>query len=98
MYFIVPFLFLCILVWVALLLIAGGTLTLSGDKPIPAENKKPTVKPEAKKPYVIGGWMTSQVTNKKSTKPYLEIMGQLHELKPNEVNKLKKDGYKIVYK
>jgi hypothetical protein len=82
MYFIVPFLFLCIIVWTALLMIAGGTLTFSGDKPIPAENKKPTAKskPEPKKYFLV-------LPN-----------GQEFELQPNEVAKAKKDKYKVVEK
>lgn len=94
MYFIVPFIFIFILVVICLLLFTGGFLVFSSDK---IKTGSPAPRPKVKQPIQSYARMEPEKP-KQELKPYIDLNGRHIELDKSEVAKAKRDNFKIIYK
>lgn len=85
MYFIVPFIFFVVIVWVIGLSTGAIRWGISQDRfpPKPSPESKPSKPSTPVKPKSL---------------PYIKLGNQYFKLEPSEVAKAKKDGYTIVYR
>jgi len=97
MYFIVPFIFLFIVVWVVMLMAGGVTLAMSTDKPV----KNKPLGPANMGPTNMGiGNIVPkpQPPEKKVLKPYIVISPKHKvEITPKEVKHMEKQNYRVVW-